>query len=406
MMSWCQKCLLMADTVRRIETFLFEKSRQVPYLGPVGPDDDNSHPDYIIRAGNGTIYPRMDRSILVRITTEAGLVGWGETYGLTAPQAVSALIDDLYGPQILGRGYDDPVGVNSRLYDLNRVRGNSSGIAGDALAALDIALWDLLGQRENASVATLLGSGSTIKGGVPAYYSGLPGLTVAEKVAVAKAAQSAGMSRVKLHAVVSAGDLIEEVAAIRNALCGDAKIAVDLHWKYQPDEALALIDQLAKFDLWFVEAPVASEDLQALTAVIRSSPVPIGVGEEWRNEFEARQRFIDCGPSIVQPEMGHTGISQFAKIVQVARAHDASVIPHATIGTGTFLTASLHASAAFPEIVGHEYQPSIISAVEGLVTGVPDCRNGEYCLVRGPGLGINPTKKLLSSLQRIGDCSA
>src|SRR3546814_5019850 len=77
---------------------------------------------YIVRKGNRTVYPTVDRSVVVRIETADGAVGWGETYGIVAPGAVIALVDDLLGPFVVGRDPLDAAVIHDDLYDLMRVR--------------------------------------------------------------------------------------------------------------------------------------------------------------------------------------------------------------------------------------------------------------------------------------------
>ena len=93
---------------------------------------------------------------------------------------------------------------------------------------------------------------------------------------------------------------------------------VDLHWKFTATEALALIAALAPYRPHFVEAPVKPEDHAGLARVARESPVPIAAGEEWYTAYEVRNR-LDAGPiAVLQPEMGHTGITQFRRIAALA----------------------------------------------------------------------------------------
>ena len=78
--------------------------------------------------------------------------------------------------------------------------------------------------------------------------------------------------------------------------------------------------------------------------------MPVAAGEEWRNVFEAKLRLARAPLAYVQPEMAHTGVSQFVAIAKLAQARGAGVIPHATIGVGIFMAASLHASADAREL--------------------------------------------------------
>nr|WP_255587178.1 mandelate racemase/muconate lactonizing enzyme family protein [Hephaestia mangrovi] len=365
--------------------------RDEPYLGPLGPGESINQRGYVVRSGNGTIYPTVDRSVVVRLTAEDGTIGWGETYGICAPKATCEIINDLLAPVLVGQPVDDaaviPV-IWESLYGLMRVRGCSGGFYGDALAALDIALWDLLGRHVGQPVAVLLGDRR--RETIPGYVSGLPAATPAARVALAQRFRSEGHDAFKFAAVVSHGGIVEECAALRAAIGPDAALMVDLHWKFDPADALALARALAPYDLSFIEAPVKPEDVAGLTDVARASPIPVAAGEEWHNLHEARLRLPGAALRYVQPEMGHTGITQFCRIAALAAEVGASLAPHATIGTGIFLAASLHASQTIDRLWRHEWQHSVFSANLRLLETDMAYDNNAYRVPTGPGLGIAP----------------
>src|ERR1700730_19049531 len=93
----------MAATIRSVETIVVALPREIPYLGPLGEGERVNERGYFVRRGNRTIYPTSDRSAIVKITTDDGTVGWGETYRIVAPQAVVAIIADVLGPLLAGR---------------------------------------------------------------------------------------------------------------------------------------------------------------------------------------------------------------------------------------------------------------------------------------------------------------
>ncbi len=144
----------MKRVVRLVETFIFTRQRDTPYLGPLGPGERINARGYVVRHGNGVIYPSVDRSIVVRVTTDDGAVGWGETYGICAPRATCEIINDLLAPELVGRDPEDVEAIWDDLYGLMRVRGCFGGFHVDAIAALDIALWT----RARAGVAFLCGA--------------------------------------------------------------------------------------------------------------------------------------------------------------------------------------------------------------------------------------------------------
>lgn len=378
----------MSQRIAAVETFIVTLPRDTPYLGPLGPDEQVNARGYVVRRGNGTIYPTVDRSIVVRVTTGDGLVGWGETYGICAPRATCEIINDLLAPVLLGSEVDDPAAAWDSLYDLMRVRGCTGGFHVDAIAAIDIALWDLHGKRRGVPVRDLIGP--TVNATIPGYLSGLPAATLDERVALARDWQARGVDAFKFAAVVSHEGVVAEMAALREGLGDAAEIMVDLHWKFTAAEALTLAAELAPWRPTFIEAPVKPEDVAGLAELGRESPIPLAAGEEWYTAYEAGNR-LAAGPlAFLQPEMGHTGITQFARIAAIGAAHGAKLAPHATIGTGIFLAASLHVSATQPHLWKHEWQHSVFERNLALLDSNMGYRDGRYLLPQGPGLGVSP----------------
>jgi galactonate dehydratase len=378
--------------VAAVEAIVVSLPRDTPYLGPLGRGESVDARGYVVRAGNRTIYPTTDMSVLVKITADDGTVGWGETYGIVAPEAVVAIIDDVLGPQVVGRDPRDAVAIQEDLYDLMRVRGHFGGYYVDAIAGIDIALWDLFGKCVGLPVAKLLGGQRTTT--IPAYVSGLPGANLPDKVALARDFAARGFTAFKYAAAVSVDGIEAEMRALREALGPDAKLMVDLHWMFAAGEAIALIEQLAPYRPYFVEAPCAPEDLEGQVRVAAASKVPVALGEELRTVYEFRPRFTQGAMTYAQPEMGHTGISQFMQIARMAQAFHVKVIPHASVGVGIYQAASLHAAAALPNVPMHEYQHSVFDRNLAFVTTTMRCDRGAFTLPKGPGLGIEPAEAL------------
>jgi galactonate dehydratase len=386
--------LPMVATIRSIQPIVVALPRDVPYLGPLGPGEHVNERGYFVRAGNRTIYPVFDRSVLVKITTTDGVVGWGETYGIVAPQAVVAIIEDVLAPRLFGREPRDVAALWDELYDLMRVRGHWSGFFTDALAGVDIALWDLAGKLAGRPVCELLGG--RLRERIPAYASGLPRAMLDQRVALARELTAKGFRGVKFAAAVSGDGVIEEMHALRSALGPDVDIMVDLHWRYTPAEAIALIEALEPWHPYFAEAPCAPEDIDGQAKIARSVSVPIAGGEEWSTVHQVRPRLVRRCVGIVQPEVAHTGLSQFVAIGRLATEHGVRVVPHATIGVGIFHAASLHGAASLADIPYHEHQHSVFDANLRFVETRMRCADGFFELPDGPGLGVEPKADLWS----------
>ena len=98
--------------------------------------------------------------------------------------------------------------------------------------------------------------------------------------------------------------------------------------------------------------------------------------------------------SIIQPEMGHTGVTEFMAIGRMAHAFHVDTIPHASIGIGVYMAASLQATAALKRVPYHEYQHSIFDKNLKFVTGDMGCSAGQYRIPSGPGHGVEPSESV------------
>lgn len=385
--------------IAQVRTYVVTVPRATPYLGPLAAGETVNARGYIVRRGNGTIYPTVDRSVVVKLTAQNGAVGWGETYGICAPRATCEIVNDLLAPPLIGREPEDVEQLWDELYGLMRVRGSFGGHYVDAIAALDIALWDLRAQAHGKPLRELLGP--VRRNEVPGYLSGLPGATLQERVALALDWQRRGVRAFKFAAVVSHEGIAEEFAALREALGDEAELMVDLHWKFTADEAIALARRLAPYRPQFIEAPVKPEDIAGLRAVCAASPVPVAAGEEWGTAYEARHRLEPASIRYLQPEMGHTGVTPFMRIAAMGEAAGATLAPHATIGTGIFLAASLHASCVVERLWKHEWQHSIFERCLGLLDTDMTYHDGHYRPPSGPGLGVVPGPAFLQHAELV-----
>jgi galactonate dehydratase len=380
------------DAIRTVETFIVSVPRDVPYLGPLREGEFVNAKGYVVRKGNRSIYPTSDMSVVVKVTGESGTVGWGETYGIAAPEATKAIIDNLLAPVMIGRDPAAPIVLHEDLYDLMRVRGFFGGYYVDALAGVDIAVWDLFGRRAGLPVSALLGGRRHDT--LPAYVSGLPKATLQERCDLAVEWVGKGFRAIKFAAAMSDEGVVAEMAALREAVGPDVHLMVDLHWKYEASEAVRLIRRLEAHDLYFAEAPCQPEDLEGQTRVARGIGVPLALGEEWRTVYEYRPRFEARAMGIIQPEIGHTGITEFIEIGHMAQAFHVKVIPHASISVGLFMAASLSATAALGRVPYHEYQHSIFDRNLLFTAGDMACAGGHYTVPTGPGIGVEPTDAL------------
>ena len=386
----------MKDSIEKIEVYIADLSQDKPYLGSLGEGENVNSGGYFVRQSNGTVYVRNNRSLIVRILTKDGVEGWGETYGIVAPKAPAEFINDLLASFIIGRDPFDVSAIHDDLYDLMRVRAYIGGFYLDALAAIDIALHDICGKLTGLPIHKLLGGAQHEK--IHAYISGLPEDTLPARCDLALSWKEKGYDALKFHLPSCDQGVIAEFKALREALGNDFKIAGDLHWTETPDQFIKLARKTRPYDPWFLEAPLVTEDVEGLATIANNSGETVAVGEEWRTVHDARLRIDKKAVHIIQPEMGHTGITQFMRIGRYAEAHHLRIIPHATIGSGIFLAASLQASAALRNICSHEFQHSIFFPLRHFTGDALICETGAYTVLDSPGLGVEPSDAMKAKM--------
>ena len=376
------------DRIASLDVYPLQIPRETPYLGPLEPGVTVSPHGYFVRPGNQTVYSIHDHSVLIKLTTATGVVGWGESFGVVVPNVAATIMTELMAPIVIGRDPHDGVAIVEDIYNAMRVRGYFGGFYVDTIAGIDMALWDLRGKLTGLPVCRLLGSRRHTR--LPVYVSGLPRATRAERAALAKEWIDRGFGAVKFAAVVAHDGELAEMRSLRAAIGPGPQILADFHWRYTDQEAIKLITQLEEYDLAVAEAPVQSEDMEGQSRVVRAVKTPVAIGEELRTVYEYRPRFVQRCMSIIQPEMAHMGITSFWLVGQMAQAFHCRVMPHATIGIGIAQAASLQVSAALANCTMHEYQHSIFDRNRQFITGDMRCEAGYFYLSEGPGLGVEP----------------
>ncbi|GAB2896046.1 mandelate racemase/muconate lactonizing enzyme family protein [Streptomyces mayteni] len=371
-----------------IRAFVLKLSHDQVYLGRLTDGSElTDDRGYVVRAPWRSLYSSRFETLLVRITASDGTIGWGEALAPVGPEVPATIVAKLLRPSLLGA----PVGAVRpawhRLRDLMRERGHLTGHQADALAAVDIALWDLAGRRAKLPVAELLGG--AFRTTVPAYVSGLPVETNAERAALAANWAAQGVSLIKLHlgqGIDADLDAVDTVLAADDRL----RVAVDAHWAYSFPEAARLGEALGRRGrVAFLEAPLAPEDVEGHRELQRRLGLPVAVGETLRTAYEFRHWLERRSLQLAQPDVARTGLTEAVSIAELAAAHHVPVAPHHSVGLGVATAAGLHLAAALPAMPHFEFQPTTWRAANRTLrtelTGGP---GAGLSLPPGPGLGI------------------
>lgn len=369
--------------ISRIDCFPLKITTPQAYLGGEVKASDS---DYYYRPEYRCVYSRKMETCLVKITTDSGHVGWGEALAPVVPQVIAEIITQLFAPLLTGQSPFASQVLNARMYDAMRDRGHITGYHIDALAAVDIALWDLKGQILNQPVYQLLGG--AFRDQIPCYVSGLPEPDLPARCALALRWQQKGFNAIKLALGYGVQQDIENVRAIRDALGTQASLFLDAHWNYSVAQAAELANALHPLGVGFLEAPLLPEDIAGHRELRAKSPLPIALGETERTRYQFRPFIEQRAMDIVQPDVGRTGITELMHIASLAQTWNLQVAPHLSVGLGPCIAASIHVAAALPNLFMLEYQPPVFELANQLLDTPLVCEAGHYTLPQGAGLGI------------------
>ena len=337
-----------------------------------------------------TRFKGFEQAVLVRITTDSGLVGWGECHAPSAPRVHQRVISDLFAPVLRGQDARRINGLWERLFTTERVRGYSTGAQFEALAGVDLALWDLLGKALGQPVHQLLGG--KYRNAQP-LYRGIGGATTEALVADAKAAVGTGMQMVKMGYRKGKGsEGIDRVTAVAEFMKPHGQVAVDSLGAFKLYEAVQAgrhFDRLGNIG-WFEDA-LQADDQPAYPILAESLETPVCVGEMLNNRFQFRDLLASRGADVINPDVCRAGgITECQRIAALADAFNVPWSPHVSTGTVLYFSASLHLALATPNCIIMEGGRKLEGPLGNALVRTPlRIENGAAVAPDAPGFGID-----------------
>ena len=341
------------------------------------------------------------QAVLVRIRTAQGITGWGECHAPEAPSTHKALISDLFGPLLTGQDALDVEPQWERLYSTERLRGYSTGVYTEALAGIDLALWDILGQFAGLPVYRLLGG--KFRDSVPTY-TGIDGGSTSELKDNAVKAINEGFSVVKMGLAKGRGTSdIGRVVAVAAAIEGKGQVSVDSLGAYKLYEAIKLgreLDRIRNIGWW--EDPLMPDDLEAYPKLAAALDLPVCAGEELCNRFQFRDLLASKSADIINPDVCRAGgITEVRRIAAMADAHGVLWAPHISTGTALYVAASAHVALSTPNLIIMEGGRSLEGPLGNRLLREPiQWKPGSITPPDRPGLGVdfqeNELKKVIA----------
>ncbi len=359
--------------------------------------------------------------ILVKLTTDNGITGWGECYAASVgPDAMRAVITDVFERHMAGETPENVELMFRRAYSAGFTQRPDLTVMG-AFSGLEIACWDILGKARERPVWALLGG--RVNDRIRAYSYLYPGpnhplpefwgsADMAAEAALDLVARGytavkfdpAGPYTIRGGHQPSMRDIGTSVAfcrAIREAVGDRADLLFGTHGQFSVPGAIRMGQAIEPFaPLWY-EEPVPPDNADALAEVARAVRVPVATGERLTTRAEFATVLRSGGARILQPALGRSGgLWETRKIAALAESFGAEVAPHLYAGPVEW-AANIHLAASIPNILLAETIETPFH--DALIKGAIRVDGGFVPIPQGPGLGIDVDEALARANPYDGD---
>lgn len=342
---------------------------------------------------------------LVRVVTDEGVTGVGEVSPMNA-RVTHSLVEEALAPLLIG---EDPADIE-RLWQRMYHRPYKLGPMGaqlEAIAGVDIALWDIAGKVAGRPVYELLGG--LYRKAPEVYASSMQrGMTPKAEAERAVSFQEQGYRAYKIHSATPwmADDgedyTLDTVREMRAAVGDDFDILVDVNNAYLPHTAIKIARKLEDYGVWHFEEPLATHDHSGYAALAAAVDIPIAAGEQEYTKWQFRDLILQANLDILQPDVIKCGgITEFRKIAALAETFSKPITVHNTQPTiGTL--AHLHLWASSPNcIYPQEYniEPHPLRDDHPIWKEPILPKNGRMVPPTAPGLGVELDEDVIRELR-------
>jgi galactonate dehydratase len=327
--------------------------------------------------------------VVVEVETSDGIVGIGEALARNGAAGYARFIKDALVPRILGQDAQD----RRRLWKAMRavLTGRPGGQIVEAIAAIDIALWDIAGKAAGVPVHKLLGGMGRQK--IRAYASSINWLddaTVEREVAHVLAL---GFREIKVKLGRDVPQAIARARLVRR-LAPDALLGVDANWAFDLEEAMQVGRALADLGYDFFEEPIVPHDRDGYCRLAAQLPIRIAAGESDFVAGEALVSLADRSVGMIQPDVTRAGgITETWRIAELAASHHVAYAPHVGWSGGICVAASLQLAAAAESFRTFECMvfenPLRTALCRPLVGDSTQLQDGKLQVPQSPGLGVS-----------------
>ena len=395
--------------IAKIETFAVQAKPidKKSYWGSRGWGDENRSPElsteYPPPLRRRFIYSKTIDTVIVKVITDDGQVGWGESKAPVAPQATKQIIDLLLTDLVIGEDPHNVVVLWERMYAGMRVRGHRAGFYLEAISGIDIALWDLIGKASNKPIYQLLGG--CFRNPVRVYASGLPALSydmpeeAFEQLAMdATDLKDRGYTGLKMAIGRGFKGDLKSIRKVRETLGDDFLIYTDAAGVYDRAQAMQIGYELQELGCMWFEMPTAPEDVAGYGEIAKALRIPIAT-DSLTSRYETAEFIRSGGLDVVLPDVCRAGgLTECKRIAEMADGFGLAFAPHISIGSAIHFAASAHLATAMPNTITSEYWFGDNPLGNGILKEPLRLENSYMHTPEKPGLGIEIDEAALQAV--------
>lgn len=336
--------------------------------------------------------------VVVEIETDDGIIGWGEALARRGSRGYANLIDEALAPEIIGKDARD----RRALWRAMRktLTGQPGGQIVEAIAGVDIALWDIAGKAANQPIHKLLGGMGRTR--VPAYASSINWLDDATVEQEVTSALKAGFKEIKVKLGNPVADAIARAKFIRKLAGDKTALYVDANCCYDVDDAFRVGRALADLGYAFFEEPIPAYDHAGYARLASQLPIRLAAGEADFVATDALHLLRQRSIGLIQPDVARSGgITETWRIAELAASFQTAYAPHVGWSGALCVAASLQLAAAAETtrtlecmVYANPLRDALCTPTVGEAKQLKD---GLIDVPTGPGLGVEVDRDVLNA---------
>jgi L-alanine-DL-glutamate epimerase-like enolase superfamily enzyme len=337
-------------------------------------------------------------AVMVKVMTDDGIVGWGESHHGRAHTAIAALVNTTLRGLIMRMDATDVVGINARIYKYQLASHGMGAACAMAMSGIDMALWDIRAKAVGWPLYRMLGGTArrvqAYAGGVALGYQP-PAALIDE----ARPLIEAGYAAVKLRVGDTVRDDVARMEAVRTAFGETLAILTDANTGYDLPMARSVMPAMEALAIGWLEEPFPAHDFRRYHELKLCGRTPLAAGENHFTRFEFAPVLEAGDITILQPDLSKCGgITEGLRIAAMAGAQKLPIHPHSSM-TGVNQAASIHFLCAIDNAGYFEADVSRANLFRDALGSTPWTIGADGCVApnEAPGIGVEVNEEFLTA---------